>query len=82
MSVVSVTNIRCDHKGWNQEARWEILGKKNKGHGFKEVKSGALLDIHLSNDSSSGRQDWSIGRRICWTSHILQKGRGMTPKDW
>jgi len=50
MSVVSVTNIRYDHKGWNQEARWEILGKKNKGHGFKEVKSGALLDIHLSND--------------------------------
>ena len=38
------------HKGWDQEARWEILGKKNKGHGFKEVKSGALLDIHLSND--------------------------------
>ena len=83
MSVVSVTNIRYDHKGWNQEARWEILGKKNKGHGFKEVKSGALLAIHfLSIDSSSGRQDWSIGRRICWTSHILQKGRGMTPKDW
>ena len=38
------------HKGWDQEARWKILGKENKGHGFKEVKSGALLGIHLSND--------------------------------
>ena len=38
------------HKGWDQEARWKILGKENKGEGFKEVKSGALLAIHLSND--------------------------------
>ena len=38
------------HKGWDQEARREILGKKNKGQGFEEVKSGALLAIHLSND--------------------------------
>ena len=38
------------HKGWNQEARWEILGKKKKGHGFEEVIIGALLGVHLSND--------------------------------
>ena len=33
------------HKGWNQEARWEILGKEDKGHGFEKVKSGALLSF-------------------------------------
>ena len=32
-------------KGWNQEARWEILGKEDKGHGFEKVKSGALLSF-------------------------------------
>ena len=27
------------HKGWDQEARREILGKEDKGHGFEKVKS-------------------------------------------
>ena len=38
------------HKGWDQEARWEILGKEDKGQGLEKVKSGALLGVHLSND--------------------------------